>query len=168
MSKALGEFPKAKTSKDGRHSYCKTCMVEYRMSKYDYKMKRMEHTDTHRQCRNCEEVLPLEAFKMPKSTNCVQCTKILARARSLKRYGLTEQDYATRFIKQRGLCAICNKPSVKALAVDHDHKCCSDDATRSCGKCVRGLICSNCNIALGLVEDNIDTLQAMINYLNRL
>lgn len=163
--KALEEFPKAKSCRDGRHSYCKTCMVEYRMGKYDYKLKRMTQTDTHKQCRNCEHLLSLSAFKNPKSTNCIECTKTLARARSIRRYGISLEDYDALFSKQQGRCAICNKTQTKFLAVDHDHSCCSDDATRSCGKCIRGLVCFECNIALGMVQDNVQILQAMIEYL---
>jgi hypothetical protein len=37
------------------------------------------------------------------------------------------------------------------ICVDHDHACCPD-SMKSCGKCVRGLLCSGCNRALGIVE----------------
>lgn len=41
------------------------------------------------------------------------------------------------------------------LNVDHDHK------TRN----VRGLLCHNCNRALGLLKDNINSLKSAISYL---
>jgi hypothetical protein len=40
--------------------------------------------------------------------------------------------------------------------VDHDHKCCA--GRRSCGKCVRGLLCSRCNTVLGLLEEDPNLL----------
>ena len=46
-------------------------------------------------------------------------------------------------------CAILQKKSNK-LNVDHDHSCCS--GSKSCGKCVRGLLCTNCNMFIGRIE----------------
>ena len=49
------------------------------------------------------------------------------------------------------------------LAVDHDHGCCPGE--RSCGKCVRGLVCRDCNAMLGLARDNADSLRRAASYL---
>jgi hypothetical protein len=81
--------------------------------------------------------------------------------------------YETKLAEQNGVCAICGKPEsrktpkseVKSLAVDHNHRCCSGH--RSCGKCVRGLICENCNHALGRAGDSIEILEAAITYLKQ-
>lgn len=68
---------------------------------------------------------------------------------------------------QGNVCKICEKPNIngRRLSIDHDHACCS--GTYSCGKCIRGLICFNCNTALGNVNDNIELLQKMIKYLQK-
>jgi len=50
------------------------------------------------------------------------------------------------------------------LAVDHDHNCCA--GAHSCGKCVRGLICGNCNTALGLAHNDAATLRRLADYLD--
>ncbi|UWZ37863.1 hypothetical protein Drose_06195 [Dactylosporangium roseum] len=72
-------------------------------------------------------------------------------------------------VAQGGVCAICNQPETKhhsdLLKIDHDRSCCSD--SRSCGKCIRGLLCSNCNRALGLFGDDPTRLRAAAAYLDR-
>jgi hypothetical protein len=67
------------------------------------------------------------------------------------RYKLTHEQYEKMLEDQGGVCAICKKPpGKKALCVDHDHACCSTE--RTCGKCVRGLLCNNCNHGVGFLE----------------
>lgn len=65
-----------------------------------------------------------------------------------KRYNITLEDYNYLFIKQNGLCAICESDKSgkndRYFAVDHNHK--TDE--------VRGLLCTNCNPKLGWYEKN--------------
>ena len=51
-------------------------------------------------------------------------------------------------------CILTDDLSPTGRTIDHDHNCCP--YTTSCGKCVRGVICSNCNKAEGLVPDDVD------------
>lgn len=59
---------------------------------------------------------------------------------------------------ERGTCELCQRPlylgkgkgGSQGFAVDHDHGCCSGD--KSCGTCVRGLLCTACNVSLGHIE----------------
>jgi len=92
-------------------------------------------------------------------------------------YNITAEKYWNIFNEQHGLCAMCLKPetvirtlkvygivtTTKRLCVDHDHSCCR--GAKSCGKCIRGLLCHHCNTTLGSARDNIQTLQNGINYL---
>ena len=66
-------------------------------------------------------------------------------------YNLTFEDYLNMLVWQGGACAIC-KLSVDGyrLSVDHDHACCPGKT--SCGRCVRGLLCTRCNWTLGRIE----------------
>ena len=70
------------------------------------------------------------------------------RARMLMReYGMTPQDYMDLYEKQNGCCAICKSTESKHnatnhLLIDHNH----------ITNCVRGLICSPCNLAIGKLK----------------
>jgi hypothetical protein len=97
----------------------------------------------------------------------------VARRRAwLGRYKLTPETYAEMLEAQGGVCKICKQPEVqrnvngdiKMLAVDHDHACCPTPM-RSCGKCVRHLLCARCNKILGMVGDDISLLAKSIIYL---
>ena len=70
------------------------------------------------------------------------------------RYGMSLETYSAMMEAQGGLCAICGKAETarrhQRLSVDHDHTCCPSGKT--CGRCVRGLLCHHCNATLGHLE----------------
>ena len=82
-----------------------------------------------------------------------------------KRHKITLEIYNKKLEEQNGLCAICGMSGnfSRNLAVDHDHSCCNHD--KSCGKCLRGLLCTACNSGLGSFRDNIESLKKAIIYL---
>lgn len=87
------------------------------------------------------------------------------RDKVLRKYGLTLEAYEKMLQKQNGLCAVCCMPAAPNthLHVDHDHRCCRGQ--RSCGECVRGLLCRRCNSFLGFVNDDKGLLEKIIAYL---
>jgi len=71
-------------------------------------------------------------------------------------YGLSVEEHQQLLDDTNGKCPICGKDFSEARAcVDHDHET----------GIVRGMICSNCNSAIGLLNENIDVLLNAINYL---
>lgn len=83
-------------------------------------------------------------------------------------FRLTPGQYEAMLEAQGGGCAICGSPPPtdgRALAVDHDHSCCP--GRRSCGRCVRGLLCMHCNQGIGRLGDDPDRLRLAADYLER-
>jgi len=72
-------------------------------------------------------------------------------------YGMSSLDYADLLQKQGGVCAICGEinSNGQRLGVDHTHQT---------GR-IRGLLCSTCNRALGLLKDDAATLRRAARYL---
>lgn len=71
-------------------------------------------------------------------------------------YGISLEQYNALLELQDGVCAICKREdkSGRALAVDHDGEC---------GK-VRGLLCMNCNRAIGWLEHNPVWIEDALDY----
>lgn len=70
--------------------------------------------------------------------------------------GQSKDGYEQMLAVQNGVCAICERSDVK-LCIDHDHK----------ANVVRGLLCYNCNLVLGLAKDSIKNLIAAARYLEK-
>jgi hypothetical protein len=84
---------------------------------------------------------------------------------NLVQYGLSEERHLEMLIQQDHRCAICRKPetakdksgNVRKLAIDHCHEV----------EMTRGLLCSKCNLALGLFQDSwllLDNAQEYLMY----
>lgn len=136
--KDTSEFSKrTKNGKDGLQANCKSCNREYRLS-------RKAHERAYRK-------------EYRKRTPIQQKNKMLKYS-----YGITIEKYHEMVLNQEGTCAIC-KNLVTVLVVDHDHSCCK--GPKSCSRCIRGLLCRNCNLGLGYFKDNKQYLQKAMQYL---
>jgi hypothetical protein len=95
------------------------------------------------------------------------------RANLLKTYGITPEQFDAMLEAQGGACKICRSATsgVKGRTwhIDHDHSCCDwnprDTGVALCGKCVRGILCVNCNTGLGMFRDSPEALEAAAEYL---
>lgn len=127
-----------------------------------------------RPCGVCGQRKPPSEFPRASSrgqrrTTCQACAAAQDRARqmpqpdrirrnNLARYGLTPASYEVLLNFQGGRCALCHgdEPGGQGTwHVDHDH---------ATGR-VRGLLCTHCNVGLGMFRDNPDLLAAAIDYL---
>lgn len=164
-------FSKSSGNKDGLYHWCKECVRNHQILNKDririqqakWRKKNKKHV--------AEYTKNYDKLNKDKRTAQKRLRRInnpdFYKAQMLKRFhGITLLDYKKMLEEQNGLCAICGKEETRRdfrynnlidLAVDHDHKT---------GK-VRGLLCSNCNKAIGVFQDNTELLQSAINYLNR-
>lgn len=125
-----------------------------------------------KKCKTCKEIKPIGEFYVHRTgkhgvvAHCKSCYPKSQRNHAeylrLYRYGLTVEKYQELVTEQGGRCATCGETPEK-LYVDHDHMCCP--GAKTCGECVRGLLCLNCNTALGQIKDDPRILFAMIQYL---
>jgi len=69
-------------------------------------------------------------------------------------YKVTPDKYQEMLDRQGGGCGICARTTPGGngprFPIDHDHACCP--GLKSCGECVRGLLCVACNNRLGVAE----------------
>ena len=134
-----------------------------------------------KRCTKCGEVKPISEFSKrydyPDRTlsACKDCERIRKRDYARKRfkdpglrravsfrqklwtYGITATEYESLLKESGGECAICQRPfGGEAPRIDHCH---------TTGK-IRGLLCHNCNAALGLFKDSPEVLSRAVEYLN--
>lgn len=114
------------------------------------------------QCSVCMTLKPFKEFYVKDrktgrlDSTCKACRIIQQRERNL---GVTQAQYMKMHKAQQGRCGICHKRlrsrRYKAFAVDHCHKT---------GK-IRGLLCTNCNTAIGLLKDDPERMQRAIHWI---
>lgn len=151
-----------KGSNNGYSSYCKPCASEYNKTKVRRKHRRVYSDNRKMECRTCGTIKAKSEY--PKGRlSCKSCISHSAFIRNIEsKYGITYEQWKQMHDFQGNVCAICARK--EKLLVDHDHSCCA--GPKSCGKCVRGLICFKCNVTLGMVSDSKDVLSRMVAYLD--
>ncbi|MFD8718366.1 endonuclease domain-containing protein [Streptomyces sp. NPDC059629] len=164
----LAAFARNKKRCDGLQVWCRECVAAYGATRYRRRREsegktvreKVDVPEGHKLCRACGEVKPHSEWHRKRSapdglaTRCKACRAVLLRQDHLKRnYGLTEAERDAMIAAQYGLCAIClDAPPVH---VDHCHKT---------GR-VRGVLCFNCNSAIGKLRDKPDAARRAAAYL---
>ncbi|AXH67867.1 endonuclease VII [Mycobacterium phage Bromden] len=119
-----------------------------------------------KQCIGCVEWLPEARFwKSPTAmdglkSRCNRCLNL----RSF--YKLEYHQFMAMVASQGYCCKLCSDrldlSSQRKYNIDHDHKCCPRAIT--CGKCIRSILCSNCNTSLGRFNDDPALLRKAARY----
>lgn len=135
---------------------CPRCRKSLPRSEFEIRWN--GHTDSY--CAPCERAYNAERQRQYVRAHPELRTRIQRcnRRVKLKRFGLSLEQYEAMVEQQNGLCAICMQPprNGRALDVDHCHK----------SQRVRGLLCSPCNLMIGLVAESVEHLAAMVAYLS--
>lgn len=131
------------TAEDHLRSQCRPCGAARARARYAADPERYRAEARHRRAADREHARQQD------------------RRRRHQVYGLAEGAYEELLRQQGGRCAICGtdrpKGPGKRLHIDHDH---------IAGR-IRGLLCSFCNVAIGLANDDPTRLRAMADYLER-
>ena len=107
-------------------------------------------------CKDCEA----PRFKKYRTDNQEKVSATRLKWRRTKVYNFPPELFDERFNEQGKVCAICKASKAGGRGTfhaDHNH-----DSSKP-----RGVLCHNCNIALGNFKDNPEILQAAIEYLNK-
>lgn len=170
--KAISEFTRDKLTKDGLKHRCRPCLTQQKRESRHRNPIANQQACKRWAARNPEKVKgygrkyrsvkvnrerAAVAGKKWAQKNRERCKYLGLRA-CLKRYGLTPESYGSLLEKQNNCCAICQEPSKGGrLSVDHCHRT---------GR-VRGVLCKNCNTAIGLLRDAPSLFFKAIEYLKR-
>ena len=138
-------------------SRCKACGADvnrkWRLENYEQYHERVREYEQ----RNREQIA--ERKKRYKAANRDKVLAIQRKAHLKYMYGLTSEELRTMERAQHGVCAICKEvPSgighKRRLHIDHCHV--TDK--------VRGLLCHQCNVSLGLMKEDPVRIQSMLEY----
>lgn len=164
-TKGLSEFYSRVNRRPNRksdrqyNSECKTCTLTYTAG---WRARNADHADVRPLpesafCDRCKIEKPASAFALNRTkqrgiqSSCLDCMRD-------RKYGLKPGEYDRMLEQQGGGCAICKNPCARErrLSVDHCH---------STGR-VRGLLCQNCNAAIGMLKEDVALFFRAVEYLS--
>ena len=136
----------------------KTCAVCKEIKPFDsyYNSKTAKDGKGYR-CKSCDDL----ARRKWRENNLESSKKSSRRNQLWSTYRMTLDEYDVLFKKQDYKCAIC---VTKENKVSHNDCNFSVDYCHETGK-IRGLLCNQCNRALGMFQDSVDILETATTYL---
>lgn len=137
---------------------CPKCNKEKTLDSYYKSISRKSKFNLQSWCKDCTNKSAREYSSH--KTDGIRTAGVTA-------YGISVDKYLELMLLQDNKCAICKEATSTEtrLYIDHDHNCCS--GRKSCGKCVRGLLCRSCNSALGLFKEDKNNVREALEYLSK-
>jgi hypothetical protein len=152
-TKPVSEFYLNKGHKDGHTSQCGKCLTEG-ARKYN-----LAHPEKKRERDKKYRAEHLEEKREYGRVYAATHRKEDSERHLMAVYGMKSTDYEALLAAQGGRCAVCGTEFPggrhRRLVVDHDH------FTRG----IRGLLCHNCNVGIGYLQDSPDLLRKASRYL---
>ena len=172
----LINFEKNIGSKNGRRSICKSCTAPKKKKYRDDNIETIKAKAKVSPVRKAYMKQWYQDHKEEQREMLIEWhklypeyDKVRGKERRFKQYKVTKDWYNETLAAQGGGCAVCGSKDPKSnggtFHIDHDHSCCGGGCN-SCGKCVRGLLCSPCNTRLGILE-SVDWVKQAKAYLRK-
>ncbi len=173
----------------GTEKKCRKCGLIKPLNEFSKDSRYVDGTTSR--CKACSRAYIREWVKLDPGRSRIKKEKKKPGPEEIHRlmlwssYRITPEMYASMLESQGGVCAICGRPeryktkhgTVARLCVDHAHESVKQDPpadglyrrSRNFKKevAVRGLLCRDCNTAIGLLEEDDRVLTSARNYLLR-
>ena len=149
VNKAFCEFDTDTRCKSGLFPICTTCRISVENAKNE-KIRQREAAKRERRAA-------IDSYWVTRRSIVQESSTEATRRRTMKKYGLTLEDFDLMLIDQEYKCAICFCSVERNPVLDHCH---------STGR-VRGILCRSCNSLLGFAKDDISILLSAMDYLSK-
>jgi hypothetical protein len=148
--------------RNGHAAEGRTCRICHTANYHKHKV--LKHPEGQTRCKRGHEFTPENTRIQLRDGYRIRCCRQCANMHScnnskIKLYNMTPDQREKMFNSQGRCCAVCKtkESGGRGWNIDHDH------ATKQ----VRGILCQNCNLALGHAKDSVEILQALFEYLKR-
>ena len=143
---------------------CKTGRKLKKKSEFNRHKTNSDHLQAY--CRKCQREYGKKWLEENGDKNIVYCRRYYKENKQKwrereykKKYNMTLQEFDALLLSQNNKCPICDTAlkSTRQMHVDHHH----ESGMR------RQILCSKCNTALGLLNENVVNFEKAIQYINK-
>ena len=121
----------------------------------------------HRTCRECRnENSKQRGRRYMKDPNLIEMIRASRRRGQLKKVGWTPERFDLYWDAQGGRCEICNREVSREVSSSHTDKAYADHEHIEPTK-PRGILCLNCNLGIGNLQENVEIMKAAITYVEK-